>query len=859
MLYAFRRPQRIQVLRIDVSTLSGITESLMNSLLPSDVAMFERLRIPAELVTRAGVLRVTDREARVQFGIRGGGDMSGLAFPYWEPSSMKNGNAWHRWYVRIRRDHPDLDGRRKYIVPYRDRRHLYFPPCPEWFSDASIALCLVEAEKSALALLAWSERTGRKILPIAIGGCWGWRGKVGIITTATGERVPEHDVLPDLNICRDGRKAFVLLDSNATTNDKVGAARAALARQLQKQGAAVTLLGLPLGDWNGPDDFVSDRGDDAVAALFDSAAEHEQKRQKEAREQKSQASHLVDIGRVFELFHTPEGVPYAVLNTKGHRETWGTGSRTFREALALRYYQQTGSSPNSQAIRDAIATLDGIARFDGACHDVHVRVAGDDKQIWLDLCNSHWNVVEITANGWRVASDPPVRFRRAGGMLPLPLPEPGGSVDELNQFINVPDDTDEWVMVLSWLANALRPRGPYPILYLMGEQGCAKSTAARVVRAMVDPFKAPLRSAPRDERDLCIAANNSRVLALDNISYLPHWLSDALCRLATGGGLATRQLYTDSDEVVFEVMRPVVMNGIEDVATRGDFVERSIPVTLPVIGERNRRAEANFWRAFEEARPRILDALLDAVSTALSRVGSVHLERMPRMADFAVWSTAAETGLGFQPGTLEDAYSGNRATANETALEAVIVSPYVRQLVNERGQWSGTFTKLLAELNRLEAGGAAQKKPKGWPGTPRKLSADMRRLAPHLRAVGIECEISPSGRGRNRTITLRRTSAKDGGNTSRTSPTSPLSVDSTSSDGDVPPAQTSSTSGNTSPVEVTGNATFGEVGDVGDVLPDPCYVHGAHADWWQRPDGTWVCGKCHWNPEKPRTHTSARE
>jgi hypothetical protein len=208
-----------------------------------------------------------------------------------------------------------------------------------------------------------------------------------------------------------------------------------------------------------------------------------------------------------------------------------------------------------------------------------------------------------------------------------------------------------------------------------------------VLRALVDPYKAPLRTAPRDERDLQIAANNSHVIALDNISSLEPWLSDALCRLATGGGLATRELYTDSDEIIFDAQRPVLLNGIEDVATRGDFLERSIIVCLPQIPEAARQEESRFWVAFQEARPRILGALLDAASLAFRRVRDLHLERLPRMADFAAWAVAAEPGLELKSGAFLEAYEKNRKDANSLALEAsLVVTPLSALFSRERSQ-----------------------------------------------------------------------------------------------------------------------------------------------------------------------------
>jgi hypothetical protein len=238
----------------------------------ADLEMFARLRIPGEIIALAGIERVTDVEAREKYGIMGAGDMAGIAFPYWNPATLANGER-RRNYVRVRRDRPEIeDGKpqKKYVAPYGDRKHLYFPPAPELFADVSVPIVLAEAEKSALALLAWAERTGRKLLPIGLGGCWGWRGRVGKVDTADGQRVDEVGALPDLNICRDSRVTYILLDSNCATNPKVQHARAALCRQLRKQRAAVRVLDLPPGDGvNGPDDLLAIRGDQAMVEIID--------------------------------------------------------------------------------------------------------------------------------------------------------------------------------------------------------------------------------------------------------------------------------------------------------------------------------------------------------------------------------------------------------------------------------------------------------------------------------------------------------------------------------------------------------------------------------------------------------------
>src|SRR5260221_5729467 len=216
-----------------------------------------------------------------------------------------------------------------------------------------------------------------------------------------------------------------------------------------------------------------------------------------------------------------------------------------------------------------------------------------------------WRAVEIDPTGWRVNDIPPVRFRRAAGMQPLPMPVPGGSVETLRSFLNVKSGS-HFILVVAWALAVLRNRGPYPVLVLSGEQGSAKSTFTAILRALLDPNTAPLRALPREDRDLFIAASNGHVLTFDNVSGLPAWISDTFCRLATGGGFAVGHLYTAQDEVLFDAARPVILNGIEEIVTRPDLADRAVFLTLQPIPEEHRRPEQELWAAFDAARPRVL-------------------------------------------------------------------------------------------------------------------------------------------------------------------------------------------------------------------------------------------------------------
>src|ERR1700674_2374890 len=238
------------------------------TLTPADLDMFAQLRIDPELLARAGIRRVTNQEARQEFGLNGSGDNAGIVFPYVDATGRRH-------TCRLRRDRPDIeDGKpvRKYLAPYGDRRHLYIVPRDHALGqDPTVPIVLVEAEKSALALRAWPDRTGCQLLPIGTGGCWGWRARIGKVENSRGERVDELGPLPELGICRDGRKVYVLLDANCASNSAVQAARNLLVRQLLKQNADVHVLDVPTTEGvNGPDDYIGLCGDDAMARLLDS-------------------------------------------------------------------------------------------------------------------------------------------------------------------------------------------------------------------------------------------------------------------------------------------------------------------------------------------------------------------------------------------------------------------------------------------------------------------------------------------------------------------------------------------------------------------------------------------------------------
>lgn len=360
--------------------------------------------------------------------------------------------------------------------------------------------------------------------------------------------------------------------------------------------------------------------------------------QTKSRGKQSSAQVLLDIAtNNAELFHTPDGVTFADISVKGRRETWPLRSRTFRHWLGRCYYERTGGAPNSEARASALNVIEARAVYDGVERTISTRVGGHKGKIYLDLGDDTWRAIEIDADGWRPVDKPPLRFFRAAGMGRLPLPVRNDKVkaSKLKEVLNLTDS--DFTLAIAWQLAALRDIGPYPIGVLIGEPGAAKSTISNFLRTTIDPNTAPLRTLPRDERDLFIAASNSHALVYDNISSIPVWMADALCRLATGGGLGTRELHTDREEIIFDAVRPVLLNGIADVVNRPDLADRALLLNPEPISDKHRRTEKEIWSEFGAMHPAILGALLDGVAHGLKTLPITTLERLPRMADFAQW------------------------------------------------------------------------------------------------------------------------------------------------------------------------------------------------------------------------------
>lgn len=561
-----------------------------------------------------------------------------------------------------------------------------------------------------------------------------------------------------------GREVVVLPD-----NDKPGRDHAqAIANSLHGKASSIQIVELPnLPDGGDASDWLNAGGsEDALCQMIESAPKwtpddpNVTGQSATPQTSKGKKTDVVELALAkAAFFHDAENKHYAAVKVGSHIEVHPVKSEGFKIWLMGIYFEATGAALYGESLKDAMATLQSIAQFQGDERTVFLRLAEYNGILYLDLCDREWRIVEITQDGWRViqSNDSPVMFVRRAAMQALPEPVKGGDVAELRKFLNIEDDTT-WTLIVSWLVMTFHPSGPYPILSVCGEQGSAKTTACKILRSLIDPNKADLRAVPKDERDLMIAASNSWLLAYDNLSGLSQELSDSLCRVATGAGFATRTLHTDSEETIFSVRRPILTNGIADAANFSDLLDRTVAVSLRAIPDSKRREELELWPAFNEAKARILGALLSAVSHALKHRQSVKLDRRPRMADFARWAIAAETALGLKEGAFFEAYDGNRSSTNEMALDttpAIEIRQFMESLTT--AEWKGKASELFKALNSVVMqNGENPKEKSGWPKAANALVGKLRRIAPNLRAIGIDVDLGRTNAGS--LITLKRLS-----------------------------------------------------------------------------------------------------
>lgn len=472
------------------------------------------------------------------------------------------------------------------------------------------------------------------------------------------------------------------------------------------------------------------------------AKKPEDKQKSNSGDSDKKTSRLTDLIKLAEssceLWHDENSEPYASFDVNDHKEHWAIDSRGFKEWLSRQAFIKKIGSISKDAMADACANISGIAKYEGKKHPTGRRVMLHDGAYWIDLSNDDWQAVRINSSGWQVVDNPPVRFLRNRNFRPLPMPTSGGNVWDLFELLNVPKDDE--LLVLAWILECYRQDTEYPVIELTGEQGSAKSTTQNVLRLFIDNNEVMLRARPKTVEDVYVAAHNGHLISYENLSGLSSDLSDAFCVVATGGGYSARTLYTNGEETTLRAKNPIILNGINRVITKPDLLDRSITISCPLI--ERRISKSAHKKKTDELAPSIFGGLLDLFSKSLKKLPSVNIDPaiIPRMTDFTMLGEAMSRALDNDSGIFVNKYIETRKEAVSSAIDATPLGRAIISFIDCGLSHTGTVGNLLNRLNDFEQK-AGIEHGDFWPKSPRKLGDELRRLAPALRQVGIDCSV----------------------------------------------------------------------------------------------------------------------
>jgi hypothetical protein len=471
---------------------------------------------------------------------------------------------------------------------------------------------------------------------------------------------------------------------------------------------------------------------------------------KEKEKRRSQADRLIDyaVESGAELFVDQAGAPHALVDG----EALGLNTAAYKWLRTL-MWDREGISVGGEALKTAAGTLAAFAHRDGRVRELHTRSAFHEGAVYYRLDKGR--VVRIGRDGWAKDEVPPVVFRTIPNLKPLPDPEPGGSLDEIERLVNLKTDRDKRLLK-AYAATVALPHVARPILQTTGVMGSGKTTAGRVVKRLFDPT-AP-ETVRIDPRDFLQKASHSYIVMLDNQNSLPEWAVDTLCRLVTGEGDSKRSLYTDDEDFIYEMRRAILLNGINPPTDRGDAQDRTLPVELERIPDRERRSEEDLWEAFEAGHSRILGAAFDALAGAIRARETLKLPRRPRLADWGEYAAAVYETLGWGAERFLEDWDRVVSVQNQGTLDGSPVAQAVLAFMEHRNEYTGLASDVHAQLEeQAEKLKIDVKRDKAWPKSPSWLWRKLKEVLPLLSAMGIEASNNGNGKTGS-TISLKWTS-----------------------------------------------------------------------------------------------------
>jgi len=423
------------------------------------------------------------------------------------------------------------------------------------------------------------------------------------------------------------------------------------------------------------------------------------------------------------------------------------GAREFKSWLVKRFYDAHGQAVATDAINAALNVLIGEAlESDRVKLSTRCGMDGEERLI-IDLANNDEEIVIVERGGWRIDKLAEPRFRRYSHMLPMKVATEGADIREFVRFWRLKDATDD-VLLVGYIGHMFVPEIPKAINVAVGPKGSTKTSSQRAIRQLVDPSSVDDLTIGEKGKEFVQQLAHHYVPLFDNVWRLNPLQADDLCRAATGAGFSKRGLYTDEEDVIFQYMRAVLINGVNTPTQRGDFLDRTALFEYARVPKGERLEDAAVRTKVEDWLPRLRKTVLDALVLTLKLLDQVRTEiqELPRMADFAIWGEAFCRAVGYKPLEFYDRLMQKVEETSAIALENDVIAELLfklfddnagRQYLTGEDEYQGTASTLLKVLQNLNED-LKYVGPRELPASPESISRRLGELAADLEEVGIK-------------------------------------------------------------------------------------------------------------------------
>jgi DNA primase len=446
------------------------------------------------------------------------------------------------------------------------------------------------------------------------------------------------------------------------------------------------------------------------------------------------------------------GHGWATMKIGGHYENVPIQSSKFVRLMLDMYvtvYEQPVAVDAIKLVGELLTARAAEARY------LYNRYAWIEDRLFIDMGRPDWKVIEVTARGWNIVQPEKPVFKRFSHQRPMPEPKKGGDLRKILIYLAVKDEGNK-ALLLVWLCTCMLEHLPRPGLNIHGIQGSCKTSAAEFLRWTVDPSITLTNSLSKDLTEFVQLMDHHAVVSLDNLSSIPSWASDALCRATTGGGYQKRQLYSDDEDVTYYFRRVFILNGISVPATAPDLLDRSISIEFTRIEKKQRQKISKLRKDFEADLPDILGGILDVMVKVIARRDE-ELEEHPRLADWYGLGYVAADVLGVKDAFVK-AFNTSEAQQHREVVESHVVSELLLEFLEDKDTWEGRTSDLYADLTKIAE---ERRIKKEWPKSASVFGKKLKKLTHNLAEVGIVVRDGRDGKARRISVTKTEVVAGD--------------------------------------------------------------------------------------------------